>query len=229
MRAGPFARQREIVPGAASQATPAARLVFLRKVYALFLLGLGIAGLGGWVGAQTGLGQTNPLLLIVGYFITFFVCHSQRRVFPLNIALFGLFTFISGLLISPLIAYQLLGGKTEVLVQALGLTASIFGGLTIYTLTSRTDFSYLRGALSIGLFGMFGIIIIGWFTGGFALNFQFAFAIGVVVLFSGFVLYDTSQILHHYRTDEYVAGALSLYIDFIILFQYILMLLSRRD
>ena len=38
-----------------------------------------------------------------------------------------------------------------------------------------------------------------------------------------------SQILHHHRTDEYVAGALCLYIDFILLFQYILMLLSRRD
>ena len=35
--------------------------------------------------------------------------------------------------------------------------------------------------------------------------------------------------LRNHRTDEYVAGALSLYIDFILLFQYILMLLSRRD
>lgn len=167
MRGGLFA-QREIVQGAVSQATPAARLVFLRKVYALFLLGLGIAGLGGWVGTQTGIAYTSPGLLLIGYIVTFFVCQSQRRVYPLNIALFGLFTFISGLLISPLIAGQLLGGDTKVLVQALGLTTSIFGGLTIYTLTSRSDFSYLGGALSIGLFGLIGFMIIGWFTGGFA-------------------------------------------------------------
>lgn len=228
MRGGLFA-QREIVQGAVSQATPATRLVFLRKVYALFLLGLGIAGLGGWVGTQTGIAYTSPGLLLIGYIVTFFVCQSQRRVYPLNIALFGLFTFISGLLISPLIAGQLLGGDTKVLVQALGLTTSIFGGLTIYTLTSRSDFSYLGGALSIGLFGLIGFMIIGWFTGGFAPSLEYGFAIGAVVLFSGFVLYDTSRILHHHRTDEYVAGALSLYIDFILLFQYILMLLSRRD
>ena len=228
MRGGLFA-QRGIVEGAVSQATPAARLVFLRKVYALFLLGLGIAGLGGWVGTQTDIAYTSPGLLIIGYFVTLFVCHSQRRVFPLNIALFGLFTFISGLLISPLIVGQLLGGDTQVLVQALGLTTSIFGGLTIYTLTSRSDFSYLGGALSIGVFGLLGFILVGWFTGGFAPSLEYGFAIGAVVLFSGFVLYDTRRILHHHRTDEYVAGALSLYIDFILLFQYILMLLSRRD
>ena len=64
MRGSMFAR-REIVPGAVSQATPAARLVFLRKVYALFLLGLGIAGLGGWVGTQTGIGYTSPGLLLL--------------------------------------------------------------------------------------------------------------------------------------------------------------------
>ena len=78
-------------------------------------------------------------------------------------------------------------------------------------------------------FGLIGFMIVGWFTGGFAPSLEYGIAIGAVVLFSGFVLYDTSQILHHYRTDEYVAGALSLYIDFILLFQYILMLLGRRD
>jgi FtsH-binding integral membrane protein len=204
-------------------------MAFLRKVYGLFLLGLGIAGVGGYVGMNAiDVISANWLVLIIGYFATFFVCQWQRRSFPVNIALFGLFTFISGLFWGPILAFYLLGGQAGVLVQALGITCCIFTGLTVYTLTSKADFSYLGGALSIGIFALLGLIIFGMFF-PISSGMDFAISIGAVVLFSGFVLYDTSNILHHYRTDEYVAGALALYLDFVLLLRYILALLSRRD
>ncbi len=221
------------VEGAVAHAAPAARLAFLRKVYGLFLVGLGVAGVGGYVGTRPQVVETlmsNGLLLIIGYLAAFFVCQWLRKEFPLNIALFGLFTFISGLVLAPLLAVYALGGPEGVAVlgQALGITGCIFCGLTVYTLTSRSDFSYLRGALIIGLFAFFGLMIVQWFV-PFSSNMELLFAVGGVILFSGFILYHTSSILHHYRTDEYVAGALALYIDFILLFRYVLMLLGRRD
>ncbi len=218
------------VHGAVAHAAASERLTFLRKVYALFLLGLGIAGAGGYIGMQNlEAVMSNYLVLVIGYFATFIVCQWQRKVFPLNIALFGLFTFISGLFWGPTLAFYLLAGEGAILVNALGLTTCIFVGLTVYTLTSKTDFSFMGGALTIGIFSLFGLILFGWLFGGFADGMHFLICVGAVILFSGFVLYDTSRILHHYRTDEYVVGALALYLDFVLMLWYILQLLGRRD
>ena len=229
MAHSPFAAAHP-VHGAVSQAAASERLTFLRKVYSLFLLGLGIAGAGGYIGMRAlEAVMSNYIVLVIGYFATFIVCQWQRKVFPLNIALFGLFTFISGLFWGPTLAFYLLAGQGAVLGHALGLTACIFVGLTVYTLTSKTDFSFMGGALTIGIFSLFGLILFGWLFGGFADVMHFLICVGAVILFSGFVLYDTSRILHHYRTDEYVVGALALYLDFVLMLWYILHLLGRRD
>ena len=62
---------------------------------------------------------------------------------------------------------------------------------------------------------------------GFSLG--IVFIVAMVVLMSGYILYDTSQILHHYRTDQHVAAALALFASVAMLFWYVVQLLMRLN
>jgi FtsH-binding integral membrane protein len=97
--------------------------------------------------------------------------------------------------------------------------------LTAYVFISNKDFSFLRGMVTTGLIviilaGVLNIFIVG------SSAFGFAIAAATLLLFTGFVLYDTSNIIRRYPTNEYVAGALSLYLDAFNIFLALLRLLN---
>jgi FtsH-binding integral membrane protein len=107
------------------------------------------------------------------------------------------------------------------------LTLAVFGGLTAGAFITRKDFSYLGPILCVGSFIAFGFILASTLL-GFSLGLVFCFA--MVALASGYILYQTSQILHHYRTDQYVAASLALFSSVALLFWYILQIMMRsRD
>ena len=88
--------------------------------------------------------------------------------------------------------------------------------------SSRADFSFLRVALVVGTLAAFGAILAGTI---FQLDiFGVVFMTAMVVLMSGFILYNTSNVLHHYRTDQHVGAALALFSSLATLFWYILQL-----
>jgi FtsH-binding integral membrane protein len=99
------------------------------------------------------------------------------------------------------------------------LTLTIFAGLTGTVFITRKDFSFLRGALMVGAFAAMGIIVAALIF-GFSLGLVFSGA--MVVLAAGYVLYYTSNVLHHYRTDQHVAASLALFAAIALLFWYIL-------
>jgi modulator of FtsH protease len=99
---------------------------------------------------------------------------------------------------------------------------------------TRKDFSFLGGFLFVGLMGLIGTALIAWVASAFfkvdVSLLSTAISMVSVLLFSGYVLFDTSNMLHRYSTDMVVPAALALMIDFIILFRDILFLLLRaRD
>jgi FtsH-binding integral membrane protein len=106
------------------------------------------------------------------------------------------------------------------------LTAGLFGGLTLTVFTTRKDFSFLRPILMIGSLLALGFVIAAIIF-GFSLGLVFCFA--MVALISGFILYDTSNVLHHYRTDQYVAASLALFSSVAILFWYILQIVMSAQ
>jgi len=99
------------------------------------------------------------------------------------------------------------------------LTLSVFGILTAVVFVSRKDFSFLGPILGIAGALMMGAIVLSFFG---LLNLGTGFCIFGVAVFSGFVLYDTSNILHHYRTEQYVAASLALFASVGLLFWYVL-------
>lgn len=215
----------------AAESSLAERLSFIRKVYGLFFAATMFA-IGGVV-----LGFSNETLLRFAFehpFIMLFAmiggvmaATAVRHKPGINlVALFG-FTTLTGVIISPLLYIVSLTNPASIL-QAGILTVGIFGGLTAYVFISKRDFSFLRGLLVTGLIiviltGLLNVLIIG------SSALYFAGAVATLLLFSGFVLYDTSNIMRRYPTNEYVAGALALYLDAFNIFLALLRILNSRE
>jgi FtsH-binding integral membrane protein len=211
----------------AASASVSERMGFVRKVYALFFA----AALFAIGGVALGL-SFEPLLRFAfeHRLIMFFImiggvlgAQAVRHVPGVNLAaLFG-FTTLTGVVISPLIAVLLQINPGSILAAGV-LTVGIFGGLTAYVFVSKKDFSFMRGMVMTGLIVVILAGVVNFFLGSSALG--FAVAAATLLLFSGFVLYDTSNIIRRYPVNEYVAGALSLYLDAFNIFLALLRILN---
>jgi len=206
------------------------RLGFIRRTY-VHLLGM-LIGVGAVcaIAIKTGImARFTMPILIVGFIGVIFVVPrlvASRVSRSKQYLGAGICTLFYGLLISPLVQYAPAG----VLTNAFVLTCCVFVGLTAYVFTTKKDFSWMRGMLTAGIFLALGIGIISLFFGGFGGTSSMLYSGFIVVLFAGYILYDTSNVLHHYPTDAYVAAAIALMIDFVTMFYYIAMLLmGSRD
>jgi hypothetical protein len=114
-----------------------------------------------------------------------------------------------------------------VITSAVAVTFLGFTGLSLVAFFTRKDFSFLRGILCWG--GIVALVLIG---AGAIFGFQLGtyFSVAMVALAGGAILYDTSNILHHYPEDRYVAAALELFASVALMFWYVLRLFlsSRR-
>lgn len=113
-------------------------------------------------------------------------------------------------------------------IPAAGLvTLVLFGGLTGVVFLTRKDFSFMKGILGVAALAALGTIVAAILF-GFSLGVWFS---GLMILLAGgYILYDTSNVLLHYRTDQHVAAALALFSSIALLFWYVLriFLQSRR-
>jgi len=106
--------------------------------------------------------------------------------------------------------------------QAAIITGGLFAGLTFVAFTTKKDFSFLGGILKIAGFIAIGLIVVS-ITGGFNLGTWFS---GAMILFAGgSILYQTSNIIHHYNPNQHVAASLGLFSSVALLFWYVLRLL----
>jgi len=210
----------------ASSAATSDRLVFIKKVYSLLALSMVTASIGAYLG-------TGPLLLLVApnmmlFFIlqiglVFFASFAARKPGLNIIALFS-FTTVSGLTLGPIL-YRYLSVNPSIVVQALVMTAITFFALTAYVIISRKDFSFMSGFLMTGLI----VVILSGIINMFFMQstmMQLVTSGVSVLLFSGFILYDTSNIIRYYGTDEHVSATLALYLDILNLFIALLSILG---
>ena len=112
-----------------------------------------------------------------------------------------------------------------VITSAVAVTFAGFTGLSLVAFYTRKDFSFLRGILCWG--GIVALILIG---AGAIFGFQLGtfFSVAMIALAGGSILYDTSNILHHYPEDRYVAAALQLFASVALMFWYVLRILMDR-
>ena len=152
-----------------------------------------------------------------------------RRVSGLNLFLLYLFAAIEGAIVGPVLVL-VNHAAPGIPMQAAVLTATVFGGLSLYAFQSRRDFSFLGGFLFVGLIALIVAGIVMMFVHSSLV--ATIYALVGVLIFSGYVLYDTSMIMRQLGPNDAVIGAVSLYLDLLNLFWFILQLLldfNRRD
>lgn len=213
-----------------------ARLAYIRQVYSYFSIGIVGGIVGALLGMETSIGRgimSMPLVGIILFFGTFWFAQrsaaNPARAVPTMI----LFTLVSGLFLSPVLYIYahgyIPGAGPQTIFNALALTGAVFASLTAYTYISKKDFSYMAASLTIGLMLLIVASILGIFFGSATTDLAIAM-IGVVI-FSGFVLVDTSLILRQSMTIPPTSAALRLYLDFLNIFLFLLQILgggSRR-
>jgi len=212
------------------------RMAFLKKVYAWMTGALVLCAVGAYASVQSGvaarmlgLGLMGHLLVFAGWMGLAFVVQAVRKTPVVNVIAFATYGLFTGLVISDIILVAMLmgdmiaGSTMTYIYQAFGLTAGVFGGLSIYAFFTKQDFSWMRGMLVVGTVALIGLSIVNWFFQ--ATWFSLAVSFGVVLLFSGWVLYNTQKIMREYPMDEHIAASVTLFTDFVVLFVHILRLL----
>jgi modulator of FtsH protease len=211
----------------AARASVEERMGFVRKVYALFfaatLFAIGGVGIGQLFPPLRMFALQHPFVMLFAMLGGVMGAQAVRHVPGLNLVALFTFTTFTGVVISPLIWLVNIYNPGSILTAGV-LTVGIFGGLTLYVFISKRDFSFLRGMVTVGLIVVILAGVLNLFLGSGA--FGFAIAAAALLLFSGFVLYDTSNIIRRYPTNEYVQGALALYLDAFNIFLALLRILN---
>lgn len=140
----------------------------------------------------------------------------------------GLYVGIEAIIFVPLLYVARHYTSPDVLPNAAIITGLLFGGLTYTAFTVKSDFSFLRGFLTLGFFVALGAIVCSILF-GFTLGVLFS---AFMVLFAaGSILYTTANIQNEYYPGQHVAAALALFAGVALLFWYVLRILmsfSRR-
>ena len=168
-------------------------------------------------------------LLVLGGFIvvSWFASRLAHTVEskPVQYAALAGFVVAEALIFVPLlfVAQAVAPGviQSAALVTLLGFT-----GLTAVVFFTRKDFSFLGGVLRFG-FVVALVLIVAGVLFGFELG--TFFSVGMIALAGAAILYDTSNVLHHYPEDRYVAAALELFASVALMFWYVLRLFIARD
>ncbi|MDR3199625.1 MAG: Bax inhibitor-1 family protein [Planctomycetaceae bacterium] len=146
----------------------------------------------------------------------------------MQIAGLALYTVVASIVLFPLLTIALLvGGGTQIIVSAGIAAGGLFALMTLAVFITRQDFSFLRTFLIFGGMAALGLVVISILF-GFSLGPIFIYA--MITLACGYILYDTSNVLHHYRIGQHAAASLALLASLFILFWYVLQLfLSSRE
>jgi len=139
----------------------------------------------------------------------------------------GFYVLLEAVIFLPLIYIAVVYAGGSVIFQAATLTVAMFAGISAVAFTSKRDFSFLRNIITIGGFIAIGLIVAGMI---FGFNLGLWFSVGMVILASATILYQTSKLKDAYVTDQYVGASLQLFASIMLLFWYILsILMSRRS
>ena len=192
-------------------------VTFLKSTYQLFSASL----LAATVGAYIGLNMVDTIQswfwgLVLLEFAFLFGLYAVKDKPGINLIVLFAFTFMSGLTLTPLLStiFAMPNGAS-IVAQAFLMTSVAFGGISMFALTTKKDYSSMGKMLFITLI----IVIVGSISNIFIQSsiFQLIIAMVGAVLFSAFILYDTQQIVKgNFATP--IEASIALYLDFLNLF-----------
>jgi FtsH-binding integral membrane protein len=225
----------------AANALPTQRAQFIRKTYMLVA-----AAILAFIGVEVFLFSTDGAamiasvifggggvgwLVVLGLFMLISFIANRWAMSETSTAVqylgLGIYIVAEAIIFVPLLYLAAIYSDATVILKAGVVTLGLFLGLTATVFLTRSDFSFLGPILAIGGFAALGFIVASILF-GFTLGNVFAFA---MVAFAGTaILYQTSNVLHRFNTNQHVAAALVLFASVALLFWYILRIFlgSRR-
>ena len=199
--------------------------VFIKQTYQLFAASL----LAATAGAYVGIGMAEAIAswffgLVILEFALLFGLYAAKKKAGLNLILLFGFTFISGLTLAPLLTSILgMAGGAGIVANAFMLTTVAFGGLSMFAMNTKRDFSVMGKMLFITLIVVVVASLMNIFFQSSIM--QLVIASVSAILFSAFILYDTQNIIKG-RYETPIEGAIALYLDFLNLFVALLQILG---
>lgn len=225
-----------------ASAMPSERVTFIRRTYG-HLAGaiLAFAGLETLL-IKTGLAEqiirqmlTGPggllvvMLLFIGggYLAQYWARSATSRA--MQYAGLGLYVVLEAIIFLPILFFAAHYASDDFVIHKAGLlTLGVFAGLTMAVFMMGTDFSFMRTGLIVAGWLSVGLVVLAMIPGlGINLGTWFSFA--MVALAAAYIIYDTSNVMHHYRSDQYVAASLELFASVALLFFYILRIFLSSD
>lgn len=209
---------------------------FIRKVYTVlslqFLFTVGLSAAFGLVDPIREFVVEHSWLSWVGIGVAIgcmiaLYCFKTR--FPFNVALLCLFTASYASMIAIYVALYFEAGAGKIILQAAAMTAAVFISLTAVAFITKKDFNFLGGFLGAAFIVLIVASIINFglgVVGARSRIFSFAISCLGALVMSGFILYDTSNILKRLGPDQWIQGVISLYLDVMNLFLYMVNIMS---
>jgi FtsH-binding integral membrane protein len=230
-----------VMPTMVADVSVDARTAFIRRTYA-HLTGAIFAFAGvSWFFFQFGVAQQMlemmgqsawaPLAFFAGFVAVSWMADSwarSDRSTGMQYLGLGVYVVAEALFFAPMLLIAVLksGPENNIVYTASIMTLAIFGGLTVFVLTTKKDFSFMRGILAVGSMVAFGLILCSFL---FGLDLGMIFTVAMIALAAGYILYYTSNVMHHYQTHQHVAASLALFAAVALLFWYVLRLFMNRD
>ncbi|KAL0921617.1 hypothetical protein M5K25_008706 [Dendrobium thyrsiflorum] len=217
--------------------SPEIRWAFIRKIYSILsiqmLLTIAVSSVVIFVKpishffVSSGVGLGLYIFLIILPFLVLFPLYFYHQRHPINLFLLALFTVSISFAVGLSCAFT----KGKVILEAAILTAVVVVSLTLYTFWAAKrghDFSFLGPILfsSLIVLIVFGFIQIFFPMGRLSHMIYGGLA---ALIFSGYIIYDTDNLIKRYAYDEYIWAAVALYLDIINLFLSLLTLFRAAD
>lgn len=172
----------------------------------------------------------SPMLVLIGFIaLSWGASHMAHKLESTmaQYAAFAAFVVVWALMFVPMLAMAMSMDPSGSMIES-AATVTVFGcvALIATVMITRKDFSFLRGVMVWGFFIVMGLIgasfLFGWNLGTW-------FSVGMIGFAGIAILYDTSNIMHHYPQDKYVAASMALFASIAMMFWYILRLFMSRD
>jgi len=218
---------------------------YMLKVYNLMALGLAITGVAAYLGFNFAVQDNqltqfgvllfqSPLRWVVILAPLAAVFFLSFRINRMSVAAAQTTFWVYAALVGLSLASIFLIYTQSSITQTFFVTAASFGALSLFGYTTKRDLSAMGSFLIMGLFGLIIASLVNIFLASSALQFAIS-AIGVLI-FAGLTAYDTQRIKEmYYEADGYdiagrkaIMGALTLYLDFINLFMFLLQFMGNR-
>lgn len=196
----------------------------IRNTYMLLSMTLLFSALTAWISMKMNMPHMGMLVTLGGYFGLLFLTTKLRNSAWGLLSIFALTGFM-GLTLGPIISMYLnaFSNGAELVALAMGGTGAIFIGLSSYALTTKKDFSFMGGYLMVGILTAF---LVGIGAAIFSIPALSLAVSGVfILLMSGLILYQTSDIIHGGETN-YIMATITLYISIYNLFMSLLHILG---